>query len=150
MIRPTSRHGEIRLARTGRADPEGDRVVADRVDVALLRDCFRRDLFAAVAPDNVVEDLADVLRLLQRGHDCIDGRRADVVTALDEIGELVDNGSRLLDVWLVALDREPVAAQHDGAAKPFPKRAEHAVADRCELGRDLVRDRKNLLHRGSV
>ena len=46
MIRPTclsgerrdrERHREVRLAGAGRADPEGDRALADRVDVALLR-----------------------------------------------------------------------------------------------------------------
>jgi hypothetical protein len=136
--RDSERHSQIRLARARRADPEGDRVAADRVDVALLRDRLRRDLLATMAPDDVVEDLADVLGLLKRGHDRIDGRRADLVAALDEVGEFVDDGSRLLDAWLVALDREPVAAQHDRAAEPFPKGAEHAVADRRELGRDLV------------
>jgi hypothetical protein len=60
------------------------------------------------------------------------------VAAFDEIGELVDDGARLLDVWLVALDREPVAAQHDRAAEPVSKGTEHAVADRGELSRDLV------------
>ena len=35
--RDGERHREVGLARAGRADPEGDRALADRVDVALLR-----------------------------------------------------------------------------------------------------------------
>jgi hypothetical protein len=99
-------------------------------------------------PDDVVEDLADVLRLLERRKDRVDGRRADVVAALDQIGELVDHGPGLLDVRLVALDRQPVSAQDDRAPEPVAQGAEHAVADRGQLGRNLVRDRENLLHRG--
>ena len=73
------RHREVRLARAGRADPEGHRALADRVDVALLRHRLRRDLLAAVAPDDVVEDLAEVLRLVERRHDGADRVGADLV-----------------------------------------------------------------------
>ena len=52
------RDREERLAGAGRADAERDRVAADRVDVALLVDRLRRDLRRAVAPDDVLEDLA--------------------------------------------------------------------------------------------
>jgi hypothetical protein len=53
-------------------------------------------------------------------------------------------------MWVVALDRQAVAAQQDRAPKPVTQRVEDAVADRGELGRDFVRDRENLLHRASV
>ena len=71
MIRLTSRrlsaaaamrHRQEGLAGAGRADPEGDRVVADRVDVALLVDGLGRDPRRAVAPDDVLEDLAPATR----------------------------------------------------------------------------------------
>ena len=56
------RDGEEGLAGAGRADAEGDGVVADRVDVALLVDRLRRDLGGAVAPDDVLEDLGRATR----------------------------------------------------------------------------------------
>ena len=56
------RHRQERLARAGRPDPERDRVVADRVDVALLVDGLGRDLGGAVAPDDVLEDPAPATR----------------------------------------------------------------------------------------
>src|SRR5689334_4577877 len=52
------------LARACWADPEGDRVVADRVDVALLVDRLRRDPRVAVLPDDVLEDLGGALVLV--------------------------------------------------------------------------------------
>ena len=75
MIRPTWRSGSAAtasaIARYVLPVPAGPipKVtvqLADRVDVALLRHRLRRDLLAAVAPDDVVEDLADVLRLVER------------------------------------------------------------------------------------
>jgi hypothetical protein len=65
-------------------------VAPDRVDVALLVDRLRRDLLAAMPPDDVLEDVAEILGLVERGKDRIDRARADLVTALDELGELVD------------------------------------------------------------
>ena len=63
------RDREEGLARARRADPEGDRVVADRVDVALLVDGLRRDLGRAVAPDDVLEDLRRRLVRVERAGD---------------------------------------------------------------------------------
>ena len=60
------RDREERLAGAGGADPERDRVVADRVDVALLVDGLRRDLGRAVAPDDVLEDLRRRLVRVER------------------------------------------------------------------------------------
>ena len=65
-MRPTSlllervdrhRHGEVRLAGAGRSDAERHRVVADRVDVALLAGGLGPDRLAAVRQDDVGEDL---------------------------------------------------------------------------------------------
>ena len=55
------RHGEEGLAGAGRPDAEGDRLVADRVDVALLVERLRRHLGVAVPPDDVLEDLRRAL-----------------------------------------------------------------------------------------
>ena len=70
------RDREERLAGAGRADPERDRVVADRVDVALLVDGLRRDLGRAVAPDDVLEDPRRRLVLVERPRDRLDRARA--------------------------------------------------------------------------
>ena len=73
-------------------------LLADRVDVGLLRHRLRRDLLAAVAPDDVVEDLAHVLVGVERAEHGVDGVRADLVAALDELDELVDHLARLVDL----------------------------------------------------
>ena len=83
------RHREVRLPGTRRTDGEGHRPRADLVDVALLVDGLRSDLLAAVPPDDVLEDLADVLGLVDRGQDRADRVRPDLVTALDQLDELV-------------------------------------------------------------
>ena len=100
--RHRERDREVRLARPGGADAEGDGALADRVDVALLRDGLRRDLLAAVRPDDVGEDLADVLRLVDRAEDRVDGAGADLLAALDELDELLDDRLRLGDLDVVA------------------------------------------------
>ena len=125
---------------------ERDRVRADRVDVALLVDRLRRDLLAAVAPDDVLEDLADVLGLVERAEHGVDRARADLVAALDQLDELVDDRAGLGRRSVVALERQPVAAQADREPQPLAERVEHAVADGRELGGDVVRDRENFLH----
>ena len=91
--------------------------LADRVDVALLRDGLRRDLLAAVPPDDVLEDVADVGRLVERAEHGVDRVGADLVAALDELDELVDDRARLGDLLVVALERQQVAAQPDRAAR---------------------------------
>src|SRR5262249_56510840 len=89
------RDGEIGLAGPGRTDRKRDRMLSDRVDVALLVDRLRRDLLTAVTPDHVVEDLANVRGLIEGAEDGIHRARTDLVTALDELDELVDDGARL-------------------------------------------------------
>ena len=123
---------------------------ADRVDVALLVHGLRRDVLAAVAPDDVVEDLAHVLGLVERGEHRADGVRPDLVAALDELDELVDDCARGDDLLVVAAERQAVAAQRDRALEPLAQRVEHAVLDAGELGRDLVRDVQYLLHQSAV
>ncbi len=100
-----------------------------------------------MAPDDVLVDLADVLRLVEGVDHGADGSRADVVAALDQLRELLDDGARLGNVRSLALDREPVAAQQDAAAEAVAQLVQDAVADTGELGRDLVRDVQHFLHR---
>ena len=66
--------------------------------------------------------------------------------AFDQLDELVDDGPCLGHALVIALDREPVSAQANRAAQAVAQGVEHAVADRGELGRDVVRDIKHLLH----
>ena len=148
--RDRERDREVGLAGSGRADPEGDGAVADRVHVALLGDRLRRDPLAAMRPDDVREDLAHVLGLVDRAEDGVDGAGAHLLAALDELDELLDHRLRLGDLQVVAGECEPVAAQVDGAAEPVAERVEHAVADAGELRRNLVRHVENRLHGVSV
>jgi hypothetical protein len=141
---------EIRLTRAGGADSERDRAAADRVDVPLLRDRLGRDLLATMAPDDVLEHVPDVRRLVERGDDGADRVRPDLVTALDQLDELVEHCARLADVFGVAVQRELVPAQRDAALQPLAKRVEDAVPYTRELRRDLVRDLHHLLHVHSV
>ena len=89
-------------------------------------------------------------RLVERAEHGVDGVRADLVPALDQLDELVDDRARLGDLVVVALERQLVPAQADRAVQPLAQRVEHAVADARELGGDLVRDVENFLHRLSV
>jgi hypothetical protein len=52
-------------------------------------------------------------------------------------------------VHVVARDRQPVAAQQDVDLEPLAQRVEDAVADRGQLGRDIVRDIERLLRQAS-
>ncbi len=124
---------------------------SDRVDVALLVDRLRRDLLAAVAPDDVLEDLAWILRRRRApASDGVDRARPDRVPALDELRELVDDEASLADLPLVALERELVAAQPDRATHAVAEGAQDPVVDGGQLGRDLVGDRKRFLQREKV
>ena len=124
--------------------------VADGVDIALLRDRLRRDALAAVRPDDVLEDLANVFGLVERAEDRIDGSGADFLPSLDEVDELLDDRLRLGDLDVVAGQREPVSAQVDGTAEPLPQGVEYPVTDACELRGDVVRNVENRLHKPSV
>jgi hypothetical protein len=67
------------------------------------------------------------------------------MASLDELDELVDDGARLADLLVGAVDRDAVAAQEDLAAESIAQRAEDAVVHGRELGRDLIRDGQDLL-----
>ena len=99
-----------------------------------------------MAPDDRVEDLAHVLAGLERPEHRVDGVRADLVAALDQLDELVDHRAGALDVLVVALEGQLVAAQAHGALQPLAQRVEHAVGDPGQLGRDGVRDVERFLH----
>ena len=103
-----------------------------------------------MAPDDVVEHVAHVLDLVERGEHRADRVRADLVAALDELDELVDDGARGRDARSSPLERQPVPAQPDRAVEPLAKRVEDAVLHARELGGHLVRDVQHLLHRLSV
>ena len=122
------RHREEGLAGAGRADPEGDRVAADRVDVAFLVQRLRRDLGVAVAPDDVVEDLRRALVGVERAGHRLDRPRRDVVALLDQLDQLVDDGRRLLHVAGVAVEGEDVAAQVEVARRSRPRSARRTVS----------------------
>ena len=103
-----------------------------------------------MAPDDGVEHLADVLVGLERAEHGVDGVRADLVAALDELDELVDHRAGLGDVRVVALERQLVPAQPDRAPGTLAQGVEDAVGDPRELSGDLVRDVERVLHLLSV
>ena len=132
------RHRQECLAGAGGADAERDRVVADRVDVALLVDGLGRDLGRAVAPDHVLQDLAGRLVLVERALDRLDRARRDLVALDDQLGELVhDRGSGLDRVGL-AVERQHVAAQEHVAVQMSLQRPQDRVLAAGELGRNRV------------
>ena len=94
-----------------------------------------------MAPDDVLEDLADVLALVEHAEHGVDGPGRSR-SALDQLDELVDDGSRLDDALVVALDRQLVAAQADRAAQAVAEGVEDAVADARQLGGDVVGERR--------
>ena len=103
-----------------------------------------------MTPDDVVEDVAHVFGLIERSENRSDRVGADLVPALDQIHQLVDDSAGCGDVAVLAPERQPVAAESDRAMKPLAKRVEDAVLDPGELGRNLVGDVQHLLHRRSV
>src|SRR5438034_327339 len=81
-----------------------------------------------------------------RADDRVDGAGADLLPALDELDELLDDRLSLRDLDVVAAQREAVTAQIDGAAEPLPQGVEYPVADACKLSGDVVRNVENRLH----
>ncbi len=132
------RHREEGLAGAGRADPEGDRVAADRVDVAFLVDRLRRDLGVAVAPDDVLEDRGRALVGVERPGHRLDRPRGDLVSLLDQLDQLVDHGGRGLHVAGVAVEGEDVAAQVEIAVEVPAQRPQDRVLRSRQLGGDRV------------
>ena len=91
-----------------------------------------------MAPDDRVEHLAHVLARLERPQHRVYGVAADLMAALDQLDELVDHRPRALDVLVVALQGQLIAAQAHGALQPLAQRVEHAVGDPGQLGRNRV------------
>ena len=79
------RDREERLTRASGADSERDRVVADRVHVALLVDGLGRDLGRSVTPDDVFKDPGRRLVLVECPLDGLNGARADRVSLRDQL-----------------------------------------------------------------
>src|SRR3954451_20074700 len=111
------RHGEERLAGARGADADGDGLVPDRVDVALLVHRLRRDLRAAVMPHDVLEDLARRLVAVERAGARLDRSGRDLVAHADQVRELVYHGLRGGHLAVAALQREDVPAQEDVAVE---------------------------------
>ena len=156
MIRLTSwprqragghRHGQVRLARAGRADPEGDRLAADRVDVALLVDGLRRDLARAVASRRRP-------RGSSAGRSCWSS--AEVTAPIVPGGiswpcAISSDSSRTTsrragDRLGLAVERHHVAAQEHVALEVALERAQDGVLGAAQLGRDLVGDLELAAH----
>src|SRR5262249_10803744 len=136
------RDREERLAGTGRTDPEGDGVVSDRVDVALLVDGLRRDPRVAVLPDDVLEDLRRALVLVEGARDRLDRARCDLVSLFDQVDELPHHGLRRAEVGRIAVECEDVPAQEDVDVKVALESAEDGVLGPGQLRRDRVVDRE--------
>ena len=132
------RHRQERLAGPGGADADGDRLVADRVHVALLVDRLRRDRLAPVPPDDVLEDRARALVVVERVGDRLDRAGCDLVALADEVGELAHDRLGDLDLRLAAVERQDVPAQEDLAVEVTLERPHDGVARARKLARDFV------------
>jgi hypothetical protein len=64
-----------------------------------------------VAPDDVLEHLDRALIGLERSGDRLDGPGRNVVSALDQLDQLVDDRLRRAHIPGLALEREHIAAQ---------------------------------------
>ena len=99
-----------------------------------------------MAPDDVAEELLDVLGLVDRVQHRVHGRWTDRLSGLDELDQLVQDGAGLRHVDVVALDRHAVSAEADRAVEAVAQGFDDAVADPAELGGDVVGDVQDLLH----
>ena len=83
------RHREVGLAGTGRADAEGDGVLADRVDVALLTCGLGPDRLALVGEDDVAVQRGGADVAVPHELDgALERLRRQVLAALDELDHL--------------------------------------------------------------
>ena len=136
------RHREVGLARAGRTDPERHRGAPDRVDVALLVERLRRDLLAAMTPDDVVQHVGAGDAGIEHATERLDRLRADREPLLDECTELLDHDRGAAEPIVGSLDEHLVAAQVHRTAEPLREGGEHAIAIRAKLVRELVRYRE--------
>jgi hypothetical protein len=141
MMRLTWRFEEC-LTSAGGPDAEGDRVVADRVDVLLLVDGFRRDARVAVLPDGVLEDLGRALVGVEGAGHGLDRARRNLVALLDQVDELGDDGLGGLYVAGGAVEGEHVATQIERRAEVALERPQHGVLGARQLRGDVVVDRQ--------
>src|SRR5439155_14933727 len=111
---------------------------------------FWRDLLAAMAPHDVLEHFADVLRLVERRQHGANGFRPALVTSHDGLDQLFHDRPGGGSMSLVTVQGQPVPAQADRALEPLAERVENAVLHPRELRRDDVRDIQDLLHPFSV
>ncbi len=99
-----------------------------------------------MAPDHVAEDVLDVFGLVDGVEDSVHRRGPDLLTGLHQLDQLVDDGARLRDVHVVSRDREPVPAEENRDFETVAESVENAVADRRQLGGDVVGDIESLFH----
>ena len=116
----------------------------------LLRQRLRRDLLAAVAPDDGVEDLAHVLACLERAEHGVDGvrRRSGGRPRRGRRARRSPRAPRRPGV--VALERQLIAAQANVQPRRSLRASSTPSRDPGQLGGDRVRDVEGLLHRSSV
>ena len=113
-------------------------MLADRIHVTLLIHGLRRDLDAAVSPDDVVEDLRRALLGVHRTRHRADRRRRELVTALDQVDQLLDHGRGVANLALVPVQGQNVPAQAQVAADPALELTEHGVLGARQLGGHCV------------
>ena len=140
--RDRERHREVRLAGAGGADAERHGRVADRIDVALLVERLRRDLLAAVAPHDVVQDVDRAALRVEHADDRVDRLLADRQALLDEARELLEEQAHLCHGRVTAFGDDLVAAQRDARTGALGDRLEQAVAIGAELLGECVVDRE--------
>src|SRR5262249_32818909 len=101
-----------------------------------------RDLLAAVAPDDVVQDVHRAALGGEHAGHGLDGLRPDGEALLHELGELLEHDPHLAERSVVALDGDLVAAQVHLAAEALGDRVQQAIAVGAELLCELVGDGK--------
>ena len=144
---------EVGLAGAGRADAEGDRVLVDRVDVALLVERLRADRAAAVAQDVEAQHVGRPLGGLgaQHGVHPLDGLGREALTGADDRDQLVEEPLGEGDLAGLAAHRDPVAADVDLGVEGALDDPEELVAGAEQADHvDAVGDDDRVLGRGSV
>src|SRR5271154_3901168 len=132
------RYGKEGLAGAGRPDAEGDRVRAHRVHVALLVDRLGRYAQAAVCPNDVLEHPRWGFLGVQRARDRGDRSRSDLMTAVDQVGELAHDPLAGVRLCLVTVECQKVATQEHLAVQMRLQSAKDDVLTARQLGGDDV------------
>jgi len=95
-----------------------------------------------VAPDDVLEDLRRTLVGVERAGHRFDRPRRHLVSVLDQLDQLVDDGGRGLHVIGLAVEGEHVAAQVEVAIEVPAQGAQHRILGARQLGGDAVLERE--------